>query len=126
MVYVDISNDGFTDLYIIRNGTLTCCRYREEILIPIVVLYAAAIKYDYMLMDDNCRSHRANFEKDFLFEEGSIRTELPGYCPDMDPIKHVWDILGRCHLLPPRIGKVLIWRSGRAYPSLSLIASLIP
>ncbi|GFW27325.1 transposable element Tcb2 transposase [Trichonephila clavipes] len=35
LVYGDISIDGRTDLYIIRNGPLTARRYRDEILRPI-------------------------------------------------------------------------------------------
>ncbi|GFX87335.1 transposable element Tcb2 transposase [Trichonephila clavipes] len=42
----------------------------DEILRPIEVPYAAAIGDDFILMDDNCRPHRANLVEDFLFEEG--------------------------------------------------------
>ncbi|GFU63778.1 transposable element Tcb2 transposase [Trichonephila clavipes] len=53
LVYGGISIDGRTDLYIIRDGPLTARRYRDEILRPIVVPYAAAIRDDFILMDDN-------------------------------------------------------------------------
>ncbi|GFW82875.1 transposable element Tcb2 transposase [Trichonephila clavipes] len=46
-------------------------------------------------MDDNCRPHRANLVEDFLFEEGIVRMEWPACSPDMNPIEHVWDALGR-------------------------------
>ncbi|GFS56620.1 transposable element Tcb2 transposase [Trichonephila clavipes] len=87
-VYGGISIDGRTDLYIIRDGPLTAHRYRDEILRPIVVLYAAAIGDDFILMDDNCRPHRANLVEDFLFEEGIARMEWPVCSPDMNPIDH--------------------------------------
>ena len=61
MVYAGISIDEHTDLHIIRNGALTGQRYRDEILRPIVAPYAVAIGDDLMLMDDNCRPHRAHF-----------------------------------------------------------------
>ncbi|GFU65037.1 transposable element Tcb2 transposase [Trichonephila clavipes] len=67
--YGGISIDGRLDLYIIRNGPLTSRRYREEILRPIVVPYAAAIEDDFILMDNNYRPHRANLVEDFIFEE---------------------------------------------------------
>ncbi|GFV44519.1 transposable element Tcb2 transposase [Trichonephila clavipes] len=51
LVYGGISIDGRTDLYIIRDGPLTARRYRDEILRPIVVPYAAAIGDDFILMD---------------------------------------------------------------------------
>ncbi|GFS77098.1 transposable element Tcb2 transposase [Trichonephila clavipes] len=95
LVYGGISIDGRTDLYIIRDGPLTARRCRDEILRPIVVPYAAAIGDDFILMDDNCRPHRANLVEDFLFEEGIVRMEWPACSPDMNPIEHVWDALGR-------------------------------
>ncbi|GFV38705.1 transposable element Tcb2 transposase [Trichonephila clavipes] len=69
LVYGGISIDGRTDLYIIRDGLR---RYRDEILRPIVVSYAEAIGDDFILMDDNCRPHRASLVEDFLFEEGIV------------------------------------------------------
>ncbi|GFX37529.1 transposable element Tcb2 transposase [Trichonephila clavipes] len=95
LVYGGISIDGRTDLYIIRDGPLTARRFRKEILRPIVVPYAAAIGDDFILMNDNCRSHRANLVEDFLFEEGIVRMEWPACSSDMNPIEHVWDALGR-------------------------------
>ncbi|GFV44882.1 transposable element Tcb1 transposase [Trichonephila clavipes] len=95
LVYGGISIDGRTDLYIIRDGPLTARRYRDEILRSIVVPYAAAIGDDYILMDDNSRPHRANPVDDSLFEEGIVRMEWPACSPDMNPIEHVWDALGR-------------------------------
>ncbi|GFV29489.1 transposable element Tcb2 transposase [Trichonephila clavipes] len=46
-------------------------------------------------MDDNCRPPRANLVEDFLFEEGIVRIEWSACSPDMNPIEHVWDALGR-------------------------------
>ncbi|GFS85069.1 transposable element Tcb1 transposase [Trichonephila clavipes] len=69
--------------------------YRDEILRPIVVPYAARIGNDFILIDDNCRPHRANLVEDFFFEEGIVRMEWPTCSPDMNPIQHVWDSLGR-------------------------------
>ncbi|GFV56232.1 transposable element Tcb2 transposase [Trichonephila clavipes] len=95
LVYGSISIDGRIDLYIIRDRPLNARRYRNEILRPIVVLYAAAIGDDFILMDDNCRPPRANLVEDFLFEEGIVLIEWPACSPDMNPIEHVWDALGR-------------------------------
>ncbi|GFX21063.1 transposable element Tcb1 transposase [Trichonephila clavipes] len=68
---------------------------RDEILRAIVVPYAAAIGDDFILIDDNSRPHRANLVEDFFFEEGIVRMEWPACSPDMNPIEHVWDALGR-------------------------------
>ncbi|GFS69335.1 transposable element Tcb2 transposase [Trichonephila clavipes] len=95
LVYGGISIDGRTYLYIIRDGPLNARRYRDEILRPIVVPYAAAIVDDFILMEDNSRPHRANLVEDSLFEEGIVRMEWPACSPAMNPIEHVWDALGR-------------------------------
>ncbi|GFV95735.1 transposable element Tcb2 transposase [Trichonephila clavipes] len=95
LVYGGIFIDGRLDLYIIRDGLLTARRYRDEILRPIVVRYAATIGDDFILMDDNCRPHQTNLVEDFLFKEGIVRMELLACSPDMNPIEHVWDALGR-------------------------------
>ncbi|GFS53258.1 transposable element Tcb2 transposase [Trichonephila clavipes] len=95
LVYGGISIDGRTDLYIIRDGLLTSSRYRDEILRPNVVPYAAAIGDDFTLMDDNCRPHQTNLVEDFIFEEGIVRMECPACSSDMNPIEQVWDALGR-------------------------------
>ncbi|GFT32355.1 transposable element Tcb2 transposase [Trichonephila clavipes] len=105
LVHGGISIHGHTDLYIIRDGTLTARRYCDEILRHIVVPYAAAIGDNFILMDDNCRPHRANLVEDLLFEEGIVRMEWPANYPDMNPIEHVWDALGRQvagHQPPPQ------------------------
>ncbi|GFW25176.1 transposable element Tcb2 transposase [Trichonephila clavipes] len=110
LVYGGISIDGRTYLYIIRDGPLTARRFRDEILRPIVVPYAAAIVDVFILMDDNCRPHRANLVEDFLFEEGIVRMEWPACSPNMNPIEHVWDALGRRvagRQPPPKLSKEL-------------------
>ncbi|GFU74550.1 transposable element Tcb2 transposase [Trichonephila clavipes] len=97
LVYGGICIDGRTDLYIIRDGSLTACRFSDEILRHSVVPYAAAIRGDFILMDYNSNPppHRANLVEDSLFEEGIVRMEWPACSPDMNPIDHVWDALGR-------------------------------
>ncbi|GFV46377.1 transposable element Tcb2 transposase [Trichonephila clavipes] len=78
-----------------RNEWSNVLFFWDDILRHIVVPYAAAIGDDFILMDDNCRPPRANLVEDFLFEEGIVRMEWPACFPDMDPIEHVWDALGR-------------------------------
>ncbi|GFW16854.1 transposable element Tcb2 transposase [Trichonephila clavipes] len=105
LVYDGISIDGHTDLYIIRDGPLTARRYRDEILRPIVVLYAEAIGDDFILMNDNCKPDRANQVEDLLFDEGIVRMEWLACSPDMNLIEHVWDAPGRRvagHQPPPQ------------------------
>ncbi|GBN35036.1 hypothetical protein AVEN_129147-1 [Araneus ventricosus] len=71
------------------NGALTAQRYRDDILRPIVVPYAAAIGDESILMEDNARPHRAELVDNFLFDEGIFRMDWPAYSPDLNPIEHV-------------------------------------
>lgn len=76
-------------------------RYRDEIFIPIVVPYNAAIGDELVLMDDNARSHHAQLVNNFLFEDGILQMDWPAY----SLIEYVWDILGRSvsgHTSPPK------------------------
>lgn len=95
LVWAGISYGGRTDLYIIRNGSLTGLRYRDEILDPIVRPYAGAVGPDFVLMDDNARPHRARVVTQYLHDEGIERMDWPARSPDINPIEHAWDMLQR-------------------------------
>lgn len=56
------------ELYIIRNEALTGIRYRDEIFYPIVKPFVRAMVTQFVLMDDNARSYRANIVNEQNFE----------------------------------------------------------
>ncbi|GBM79995.1 hypothetical protein AVEN_108647-1 [Araneus ventricosus] len=56
------------------------------------VLFMGTIGDDFLLQDDNARTHIVN---DYLQQETIQRMEWPARSPDLSPIEHVWDALGR-------------------------------
>ncbi|GFX34954.1 transposable element Tcb2 transposase [Trichonephila clavipes] len=54
------------------------------ILDPYVRPYAAAIGNDFILMDDNARTHRARIVEEYLQDHGLERMEWPARSPDLN------------------------------------------
>ncbi|GFW39707.1 DDE_3 domain-containing protein [Trichonephila clavipes] len=46
-------------------------------------------------MEDNARPHCAHIVDGCLQMEDITRMDWPAYSPDLHPIEHVWDMLGR-------------------------------
>ncbi|GFX11418.1 transposable element Tcb1 transposase [Trichonephila clavipes] len=86
MVWAGISLGYRTDLRIFKRGSVTAIRYRDEVLEPMVRLYAAAVGPIFVLMDDNARPHRADIVDDYLGSELIARMAWPAYSPDLNPI----------------------------------------
>ncbi|KFM75006.1 Transposable element Tc3 transposase, partial [Stegodyphus mimosarum] len=83
-----------TDLHV-QIGTMTSQIYRDVILEQHVDLFRSAMSAQFVFMDDNARSHRANIVSECLQSEDITRMDWPAFSPNLNPVEHVWDMLGR-------------------------------
>ncbi|GFU40320.1 transposable element Tcb2 transposase [Trichonephila clavipes] len=76
-------------------GSVIGDRYCEEVLFPHVRLFRGAIGPYIIFMDDNARPYRTLAVEELLESEDIARMDWLAYSPDLNPIEHVWDALGR-------------------------------
>ncbi|GFU91504.1 transposable element Tcb1 transposase [Trichonephila clavipes] len=86
--------DSRTDLHV-QSVTMPDLIYRDVLLEQHVRLFRGAMGAEFLFMDDNARPHRANIADECLLSEDITRMDWPAYSPNLSPIEHVWDILGR-------------------------------
>ncbi|GFV49760.1 transposable element Tcb2 transposase [Trichonephila clavipes] len=84
-----------TGLHIFDRGSVIGHRCCEKVLLPHVLLFRDAIGPDFIFMDDNARPHRTLVVEELLEIEDIIRMDWLAYSPDLNPIEHVWNVLGR-------------------------------
>ncbi|GBO07586.1 hypothetical protein AVEN_237169-1 [Araneus ventricosus] len=91
------SNERSNPLLRVRWGSVTAVRYRDEILHPLLSTrpFVAAKGTDAIFMDDNARPHRARLVRSYLESETIPQMAGPARSLDLNPIEHVWDMLGR-------------------------------
>jgi hypothetical protein len=95
MVWGGISMEARTELVVVNGGAMTANRYIREILEPHVVPFAPFIGNDSILMHDNARPHIAQIVNEYLDTVEMDHMIWPARSPDLNPIEHVWDMVGR-------------------------------
>lgn len=93
MVWCGIMGGRKTDLIIIR-GNMNAQAYIDNVLRPTVVPFMQRHGPG-ILMHDNARPHTARVTQNFLAQNNVRVLAWPACSPDMNPIEHIWDELGR-------------------------------
>ncbi|UYV79223.1 hypothetical protein LAZ67_17001623, partial [Cordylochernes scorpioides] len=125
MVWDAIAYDSRSPLLRIQ-GTMTAQRYVDDVLRPVTLPYLQGVP-NALYQQDNARPHTARISQQALQDVQML--PWPPYSPDLSPIEHVWDIIGRrLHALPQPRSEDELWqmveREWRAIPQ-DAIRSLI-
>ncbi|UYV65857.1 hypothetical protein LAZ67_3005721, partial [Cordylochernes scorpioides] len=117
MVWGAIAYDSRSPLLRIQ-GTMTAQRYVDDVLRPVTLPYLQGVP-NALYQQDNARPHIARISQQALQDVQML--PWPPYSPDLSPIEHVWDIIGRrLHALPQPRSEDELWqmveREWRAIP----------
>ncbi|UYV73464.1 hypothetical protein LAZ67_10003498, partial [Cordylochernes scorpioides] len=117
MVWGAIAYDSRSPLLRIQ-GTMTAQRYVDDVLRPVTLPYLQGVP-NALYQQDNARPHTARISQQALQDVQML--PWPPYSPDISPIEHVWDIIGRrLHALPQPRSENELWqmveREWRAIP----------
>ncbi|UYV76224.1 hypothetical protein LAZ67_13003088 [Cordylochernes scorpioides] len=107
MVWGAIAYDSRSPLLRIQ-GTMTAQRYVDDVLRPVTLPYLQGVP-NALYQQDNARPHTARISQQALQDVQML--PWPPYSPDLSPIEHVWDIIGRrLHAFPQPRSEDELWQ----------------
>ena len=92
-MWAGISSNHKLPLVVI-NGNITARRHIDYALDPVMVPFLNTNSDITIFQHDNARPHIARITRDYLQQENEV-LPWPAYSPDLSPIEHLWDHLGR-------------------------------
>ena len=127
MMWGGISHQSRADLVHVP-GTLTSVRYWDEIIRPVVVPFIRQ-GHARIFQQDNARPHTARHTRAVFQQNHIVTLDWPARSPDLSPIEHMWDVLGRRVRKPHDVDNVndleLALQRGWARIPLGVIRDLI-
>ncbi|UYV60627.1 hypothetical protein LAZ67_1001706 [Cordylochernes scorpioides] len=107
MAWGAIAYDSRSPLLRIQ-GTMTAQRYVDDVLRPVTLPYLQGVP-NALYQQDNARPHTARISQQALQDVQML--PWPPYSPDLSPIEHVWDIIGRrLHALSQPLPEDELWQ----------------
>ena len=94
MIWAGITAEHRTELTIF-DGNVNAAVYVNDVLLPRVVPFFRTHRDIVLFQQDNARPHTANLSKACLEHHRIALLDWPAKSPDMSPIEHLWDELGR-------------------------------
>ncbi|UYV73358.1 Transposase [Cordylochernes scorpioides] len=118
MVWGAIAYDSRSPLLRIQ-GTMTAQRYVDDVLRPVTLPYLQGVP-NALYQQDNARPHTARISQQALQDVQML--PWPPYSPDLSPIEHVWDIIGRrLHALPQPRSEDELWQMAPQHRAFSVL-----
>lgn len=94
MIWGAFSWSGLSQMVVVQ-GTLNSQQYVDQILHPVLLPFFHDNAQHLLFQQDNARPHIAAHSLDFLGTNHINLLPWPARSPDLSPIEHLWDAIGR-------------------------------